>query len=122
LDRGNAELPRNRLRRSSQNASYANFHEKAHFVKADVAAPFAVERYDSASFALRFHSHSRGALFFCDSVHYGIRLLGLLKKALQSSDRSLCSSWERGWTKFALRSRLLLDPKRSDIQKPCVSL
>jgi hypothetical protein len=30
----------------------ANFHEKAHFVKADVADPFVVERYDSVSFAM----------------------------------------------------------------------
>jgi hypothetical protein len=36
----------------------ANFHEKAHFVKADVVASFAVERYGCASFALCFHSHS----------------------------------------------------------------
>jgi hypothetical protein len=38
--------------------SYPNFHEKALFVKADVAAPFVVERYGSVSFALCFHPHS----------------------------------------------------------------
>ena len=38
--------------RSSQNSYKANFHEKAYFVKADVAAPFAVERHGSASFAM----------------------------------------------------------------------
>jgi hypothetical protein len=35
-----------------------NFHEKALLVKADVAAPFVVERYGSVSFALCFHPHS----------------------------------------------------------------
>ncbi len=36
---------------------HANFHEKALFVKADVAAPFVVERNGSMSFALCFHPH-----------------------------------------------------------------
>jgi hypothetical protein len=35
---------------------------------------------------------------------------GYQSKALQSSHRSL----RRGWTKFGWRSRLVLDPKRSD--------
>src|SRR5215204_5179559 len=38
--------------RSLQNIYKANFHEKALFVKADVADPFVVERYGSASFAM----------------------------------------------------------------------
>jgi hypothetical protein len=37
--------------------SKANFHEKAHFVKADVAAPV-LERNGFVSFALCFHPHS----------------------------------------------------------------
>ena len=44
--------------RASENSLNANFHEKAHFVNADVAAPFVVERYGSVSFALCFHPHS----------------------------------------------------------------
>jgi hypothetical protein len=38
-------------------AREANFHEKAHFVKGDVAAPFVLERYGSVSFAPCFHPH-----------------------------------------------------------------
>jgi hypothetical protein len=44
-----------RLRTGEQ----ANFQEKAHSVKADVAAPFVAERSDSVSFALCFHPHFR---------------------------------------------------------------
>ena len=36
---------------------YADFHEKAHSVKADVAAPFVAEPNGSLSFALCFHPH-----------------------------------------------------------------
>ena len=35
----------------------ANFHEKAHFVKADVAASFVVERNGCVFFALCFRPH-----------------------------------------------------------------
>ena len=42
---------------TSQNSVNANFHEKAHFVKGDVAAPFVLERYGSVSFAPCFHPH-----------------------------------------------------------------
>ena len=37
---------------------HPNFHEKAHFVKADLAAHFGIERNGCAcSFALCFHPH-----------------------------------------------------------------
>ena len=45
--------------RTSQNSVYANFHEKALFVKGRRGGPLAVERNDSVSFALCFHPHCR---------------------------------------------------------------
>ena len=38
------ELPRTPFSRTSENMMYANFYEKAHFVKADVAAAMWRER------------------------------------------------------------------------------
>jgi hypothetical protein len=40
---------------SSENSFKANFHEKALFVKADLAAHFGIERNGCVSFALCFH-------------------------------------------------------------------
>ena len=55
-----------------------NFHEKAHFVKADVAAP-RVEPNGFVSFAM-LPSALLVSLLFGDSVHYEIHLFGLLRR------------------------------------------
>ena len=78
-----------------------------------------VERDSSSSFAM-LPSALLVSPLLGDSVHCEIHLFGLIEKALQSSERSLLLLG--GWTKFVLRSRLVLDPKRSDTQKPYVSL
>jgi hypothetical protein len=59
---------------TSENSVYANFHEKAHFVKADVAAPSgssATTPCPSRYASIR--TLSEPALLG-GSVHYGIRL------------------------------------------------
>ena len=91
-----------------------NFHEKALLVKADVAAPFVVERYGPVSFAMLPFALLVSPLFD-DSVHYEILLFGLPRRC-NLRIGLFCPS-QRGWTKFGLRSRLLLDPKRSDTQR-----
>ena len=59
-----------RLLRLSRAISFTpNFHEKAHFVKADVAASVVAERNGSLPFALCFHPHSLVSHSFGDSVH-----------------------------------------------------
>src|SRR5215211_6823930 len=69
----------------------ANFHEKAHFVKADVADPFVVERYDSVSFAM-LPSALLMSQLSSDPVHYEILLFGLLLTSAQTSKpRSLAA-------------------------------
>ncbi len=83
-----------------------NFYEKALFVKADVAAPLCGERDCSLPFALCFYSHSRGALFLVARCIIGSVFSSQRRCNLRSG---LPSS---GWTKFAWRSRLMLDQKR----------
>ena len=56
-----------------------NFHEKALFVKADVAAPLAVEPDDSVFFAMLPFALSMSPLFG-DSVHCEILLFGLPRR------------------------------------------
>jgi hypothetical protein len=87
---------------------FTSFHEKAHSVKADVAARRG--RVQRLCPSPCFHPHFREPLIFGGSVHYEIRLFGLLLQALQSADRSL-SSLESG-TKA--RAAVALDKLRSD--------
>jgi hypothetical protein len=69
--------------------------------------PFAVERYDYSMCPSRYASiRTLGEpTLLGDSVHTMRSVFSDSKKALQSSERSLCPSL-REWTKFVLRSRL----------------
>jgi hypothetical protein len=58
----------------------ANFHEKALFVKADVAAP-RVRAQRLRVLRAMLPSALSVSPFFCGSVHYGIRLFGLIEGA-----------------------------------------
>src|SRR5829696_8690912 len=82
----------------------ANFHEKAHFVKADVADPFVVERYDSVSFAMLASALLMSQLS-SDPVHYEILLFGLLRR--RCNLRNGLSSSRRVHQVRNLRSRLI---------------
>src|SRR5215217_5585264 len=82
----------------------ANFHEKAHFVKADVADPFVVERYDSVSFAM-LPSALLMSQLSSDPVHYEILLFGLLRR--RCNLRNGLSSSRRVHQVRNLRSRLI---------------
>jgi hypothetical protein len=53
-----------------------NFHEKAHFVKADLAAHFGIERNGCVSFAM-LPSALLVSPLLADSVHCEIHLFGL---------------------------------------------
>src|SRR5215218_3841134 len=84
---------------TSQNSFKANFHEKAHFVKADVAAPLR-----GRAQRLRVLRHAsirtvRESTFLGDSVHYEIHLFGLLSEG--AAIFGTASPPHRGWTKFA---------------------
>jgi hypothetical protein len=74
---------------------HPNFHEKAHFVKADLAAHFGIERNGCVSFAM-LPSALLVSPLLGDSVHCEILLFGLIEKALQSSERSLLLLAEGG--------------------------
>jgi hypothetical protein len=91
----------------------ANFHEKALFVKPTWRL-LAVERNDSVSFAMLPSALSVSPLFG-DSVHYEILLFGLFEDA---AIFGAVSPPRGGRTKFVLRSRLTLDPKRSGTREP----
>jgi hypothetical protein len=92
---------------------------RRHFLSRPTWRPFVVERNGFVSFAM-LPSALFVSLLFGDSVHCEIHLFGLIEGAAIFGAVSLP---QRGWTKFALRSRLMLDPKRSDTQKkPYVSL
>jgi hypothetical protein len=54
---------------------------------------------------------------FSDSVHRMRSVLIRTNRRRCNLRSGLCSS-RGGWTKFVLRSRLMLDPKRSDTQEP----
>ena len=82
----------------------ANFHEKALFVKADVAAAFVVERYDSVSFAMLPSALLMSPLS-SDPVHYEILLFGLLRR--RCNLRIGLSSSSRVDQVRNLRSRLI---------------
>ena len=101
--------------RASENAKQANFHEKALFVKADVAAPSrssATTPCPSRYASIRTLSEPT---LFGDSVHYEILLFGLIEDA---AIFGAVSPPRGGRTKFVLRSRLTLDPKRLGTRKP----
>jgi hypothetical protein len=83
---------------------HANFHEKALFVKADVAAAFVVERYDSVSFAM-LPSALLMSQLSSDPVHYEILLFGLLRR--RCNLRIGLSSSRRVDQVRNLRSRLI---------------
>jgi hypothetical protein len=83
-----------------------------------LAAHFGIERNGCVSFAM-LPSALLVSPLLADSVHCEIRLLGLPTGA---AIFGAVSPPRRGWTKFALRSRPVLDPKRSDTQEPYVSL
>jgi hypothetical protein len=108
-------------KRTPENPVQANFHEKAHFVKADLAA--LIDGRALRLFVLRAMLPSALLVspLLGDSVHYGIHLLGLIEGAAIFIAVSLLLP-ERMDQVRNLRSRLLLDPKRSDTQKPYVSL
>jgi hypothetical protein len=91
------------MQQAEHRGASANFHEKALFVKADLAAP--VERWSSVSFAM-LPSALLVSLLFGDSVHYEIHLFGLLIEGAAifgAVSPPACG----GWTKFAWRSRLI---------------
>jgi hypothetical protein len=64
---------------TSENSVYANFHEKALFVKADLAASVWPSVTGPALRAMLPSALSVSQLS-CDSVHYGIRLFGLPRR------------------------------------------
>src|SRR5215213_874639 len=83
----------------TQTGDLSNFHEKAHFVKADVAAPLR-----GRAQRLRVLRHAsirtvRESTFLGDSVHYEIHLFGLLSEG--AAIFGTASPPHRGWTKFA---------------------
>jgi hypothetical protein len=81
--------------RTSEKPHNANFHEKALFVKADLAAP--CRALELRVLRAMLPSALLVSLLFGDSVHYEIHLFGLLSlKALQSSERSLLLLAEGG--------------------------
>jgi hypothetical protein len=96
--------------RTSEKLVHANFHEKALFVKDDVAAPFVFEYNDPVPLAMLPSALLLVSPLFGGSVHYEIHLFGLIEGAAIFAS---VSAPRRGWTKFASRSRLMLDPKRS---------
>jgi hypothetical protein len=77
----------------------ANFHEKAIFVKGDVATATTVH---ALAVRAMLPSALSVSLLLGGSVHHGIRLFGLLK-VLQSSDRPLLC----GVDQSSRRSRLV---------------
>jgi hypothetical protein len=64
---------------SSENSLNANFHEKAHFVKADVAAPVSSVTTPCPSRYASIRTVSESTLLG-DSVHYEIHLFGLPRR------------------------------------------
>ena len=90
-------------------SSLANFHEKAHFVKADVAVSVWPSVTGSALRAMLPSALSVSQIS-CASVHYGIRLDSGYQAG--AAIFASVSPPRRGWTKFAWRSHLMLDPKR----------
>ena len=76
------------------------------------------ERDNSVSFAM-LPSALLVSLLFGDSVHYGILLFGLIEGA---AIFGTVSAPRGGWIKFVLRSRLMLDPKRSDTHREAARL
>jgi 3-polyprenyl-4-hydroxybenzoate decarboxylase len=90
-----------------ENSLQANFHEKAHFVKADVAAS---SRSSSTASALRAMLPSALSVSPLSSVALCIMrsvLIRATNKALQSSERSLLLA--EGRPSSQLRSRLMLE-------------
>ena len=68
------------MTRAFENPAPANFHEKAHFVKADLAA---LDRGRAQQLSPSRYASIRTLgepALFSGSVHYGIRLLGLLRR------------------------------------------
>ena len=84
---------------SAWDRGYANFHEKAIFVKGDVATATTVH---ALAVRAMLPSALSVSLLLGGSVHHGIRLFGLLK-VLQSSDRPLLC----GVDQSSRRSRLV---------------
>jgi hypothetical protein len=89
--------------RTSENPQNANFHEKALFVKADVAASCGRALELRVLRAMLPSALSVNPLFR-DSVHYEILLFGLIEDAAIFGSVSLPRG---GRTKFVLRSRLI---------------
>ena len=95
---------------------YADFHEKALFVK-PTWRPLSVGRAQRLlPFALCFHPHSLGELaLFGGSVH-------MMRSVFFGQRRCDLPSGLAGFRvdQVRWRSRLMLDPKRVRAQKPCV--
>jgi hypothetical protein len=108
--------PRYAVRRAYHTAyrGDANFHEKALFVKADVAASCG-RALELRVLRAMLPSALSVSPLFSDSVHYEILLFGLIEDA---AIFGAVSPPRGGRTKFVLRSRLTLDPKRSGTREP----
>ena len=106
--------------RTSKNFLKANFHEKALFVRADVADPFVVERNGSASFAtlpFALSMSPRSSVTRCivrsifSDYQEGAAIFGSVSPAPRG-----------GWTKFATCAAALSRSEAIGQEKPCVSL